>query len=837
MEQTNFHPNVGQDSAIDTVANRFLQFSQNIFVIILGFIPIIFIPLSYAPFGFTKTMIVVAALMLCVLFLSFSVLRSGRVSLQMPLILVAFWSIAGVSVLSALFSNDMHDALIGDTLGVQTALFTCLLALIATVAGVLRGSKLGIVRLYMFLVLSACILFLFHIVRLFTGADVLSFGIFNDLTAGPLGDWNDLAVFFGLIIIIIMMALEQLPLAKVGQIILAVVTVMSLFMLTLINYSAVWIVLGVVSMIQLFYSLTKHRFVGSKLPFDVDASIKVMPMILTSLVFLLSLSFMIAGSTIGGYISNHTNVSYVEVRPSVGSTIDVMREVYAKRPMLGYGPNRFVDSWRMYKNPRINETAFWNVNFDSGSGMIPTAFATTGILGAVAWVFFFLVLLYSAVRMLFSNRQVDTLWYFIGTSSLVASLYFWVIALIYNPSTVMLMVAAACTGIFATAYTTVVPHRQLSFYAARSRSRSVLLIGLIMILIVGSISATYALSRDYVALWGFNKALASVKSVDQIDQLEAAVTKSYATAASDSYARELAYYQLIQLESLLQNQDPSDEDVKKFQDASATGVQAAQAAVDLDWSDPRNHLRLAQIYSVLAVAGVDGADERAVEQYDFAIKLDPHNPSMLLAKSQHKARLGDTEEAIDLAKQAVDMKSNYTQALIFLAQLDIAAGETKAAIARVRSVITYEPNNPARYYQLGVLLLADKKQDAAKQAFTRAIALDDQYSNARYYLALVYLKQGEPDAALEQLREVEKLNPDNEDLQKLISQVESGDIENIPGIGDAVGEAPSVSNTDGDVTVNSDPDTNLVTPVNAVPNEGTTATQNESPEATSTQSQ
>jgi len=46
--------------------------------------------------------------------------------------------------------------------------------------------------------------------------------------------------------------------------------------------------------------------------------------------------------------------------------------------------------------------------------------------------------------------------------------------------------------------------------------------------------------------------------------------------------------------------------------------------------------------------------------------------------------------------------------------------------------------------------------------------------NARWYLALLYEERGQLDEALDQLRRVEKLNPDNQMVKDRIARLEEG---------------------------------------------------------------
>ena len=83
---------------------------------------------------------------------------------------------------------------------------------------------------------------------------------------------------------------------------------------------------------------------------------------------------------------------------------------------------------------------------------------------------------------------------------------------------------------------------------------------------------------------------------------------------------------------------------------------------------------------------------------------------------------------------------------------------------------------PARRYQLGVLLSAEQDVDGAIAAFEQAVALDPQYANARYFLALGYVEKGEIERAVEQLQVVSDLNPENQDVRNLIAGLQDGSI-------------------------------------------------------------
>lgn len=810
--------------------------AQNCVAVVFGLLPLFFIPIAFAPFAYTKTLFVIVGVLISIIFFSLSILRSGRIAIQAPWALVALWGVAILSVVSALLSGDTLDSFFGDALGVQTALFTVLIAGVASIATFLGQTKTTILRMYMILTASAAVLGVFHLLRIFFGVDFLTFGVFTDSTSTPLGGWNDLGLFFGLSILLSLVALEQLPLTKPGKVLFSAVIGLSLAMLMVVNFFAIWLVLGLVSLVVLMYTLTKDRFGEKTMQMgDEAASVSMPSVVISTIVFVSSLIFLIGGPAVGGLISDAVGISYVEVHPSFVATTDIGRSVYQENAFVGIGPNKFADAWRLYKDPSINQTIFWATDFANGSGYITTQFVTGGIFLIIAWLTFFGLFLATGFRMLFRNAHVDTFWYFIGTSSFVAASYLWGMSCFYNPSVAILLLAAMFTSTTFAAYGALLPIRTRIFSIATNKRGGFVLVGIVMVIIIVSASALYYAGRHYASVYTFSEAIRSLGTGTTLQQVEQKIASAYANNPNDLYARQLANYQLAKMNTLLNLTDPTPEQQQEFQSAAGNGVNAAQLAVDADPTDPQNHSTLGSVYSVLAAAGVEGAGDRAKEAFSQARKYDPTNPSYLLLEAQLASRLDDLEGARDDAIAAAQLKPNYTDALFFLTQLDIAEGKVEDAITTTRAITSLEPNNPGRYYQLGVLESSAGNTDNAIVAFSKAIALDTDYANARYFLALALLQKDDRAGALEQLRAVLTLNPENEQVTALISQIQDGTAFVVPDgtTPTQLEETTTVSEeTSGVVTTTEAPDTSLIVPVNTISDDGTQEGSQDAADAT-----
>lgn len=798
----------------DKLSGRLRGVARTLLILAGGLVPLIFIPSVYVPISGGKTMIVMALVALSVLFLVLAILREGRLALRLPLPILGLWLVAGVALTSALLSNDVRDAIFGTMLDGYSAGFLILMAAIATTAFTFVESKQAVIRLYSVLIFSSVVLTLFHCARLIFGPEALSFGFFPAATASPVGSWNGLAIFYALVVLISLIALQQLPLSRAGRYIAIGVVALSLCMLAVVNFSASWwvlaIVSGVITLHQLAFNMWKQ-----------DASAKEQDsfdLVMVSLAILIvSIVFLIGGSRFGGVISNRLGVSFVEVRPSAAATIDVAQATLADSLLLGSGPNRFVDMWRLHKDPSINQTVFWNVPFDSGYSYLLTSLVNNGLLGAIAWLVFFAGLLWAGFRFLFAvnvNEHLDRFWYFIGISSLVATIYFWVISALYVPPPSIMLLAALTSGVFVAAYARALPGRSWQLSAPDYRTHGLVLI----VLSVATVSATgyalYSSSLQMFSIYQFNKVVSTVSEEDTLDAIDERIAGAFDIANNDVLARQIAFGRWSQMRGILANPNATEADRETFQNAAARAIEAAQLAVNLDPTEPVNHQLLGQIYAILAVIQVEGAADRAQQSFATAKSFDPINPLIPLLEADLAVQRKDAASARSSAEAAVRLKSDFTEALFFLAQLDINDGNVNGAIDIVKGVVQLEPQNAARRYQLGVLLAGAKRLDESITAFEQAVALDPQYANAHYYLGLVYAEKGRVEDAINELNIVRGLSESNSAVDSLISQLrENGRLDT------SLSGDQTVSDRDpsrGEVT-EKDLETDLVTSSNPVP--------------------
>jgi len=792
----------------------YLQISaKTLLILVFSLLPIFFISGIFTSLNFSKTYFVIVGVLIAIILLSLSVLRSGTIKLVFPTALFLFWLFSILSLASALLSGDKNDALYGNMLEVHTAGFFVLMAVIMTVSLAFTKSKSSIVRLFIGLGISAFVLQSVHILRLVFGPDFLSFGLFTANTDSVFGSFNDLALFSGLVIIVTLTVMQQIYLKLFGKTIAVLLVISSLILLSIINFYTVWLAVGFFSLVTFLYSLSKDTWLRTA--GEEYAPVSKVVLGIVAFVSIFSGAFVISGEYLGEEVSDMTNISHLEVRPSLEATIDIGSSVYSQNALLGVGPNRFEDAWRLYKDPIINETQFWNTNFSAGNSFVSTLFVTTGLVGGILFILFILGLMYTGYRSLIAVKSEGGIWYLFGVVSAVATGYLWFMAFVYVPGTTVMLLTALMTGLTFAVNSSVMPNIGTTINIANNRQYGIMMIVSVLVTVVFSGSVFFSVTKKYMSQVTYASAVKGFQIEGDLLETDKLLIKAQELNEQDLFVTERARLLLMEINRLNGLSEPTQADMDNFQTALVNGISLAERAVAIDSTNPFNYILLSNFYGLLDPSQYEGIKERRENTINQAKALDPTNPEYSVSSAQMSAKFGDLESSRLSLNEALKLKPNYTDALFLLAQLDIREGNTEAAINNTLSIISIEPSNPTRYFQLGVLLSTVQDLERAVQAFEAAITLDNNYANARYFLALTYLDQGRHQEALDQLKIVEMSNSENESLLGLIKQVEDGvfdkpelDFE-IP-----VSEEEVVIQQDDVTTSSEDPETDLVKSVN-----------------------
>jgi tetratricopeptide (TPR) repeat protein len=712
-----------------------------------------------------KMSVAAIALIGAVIILALGAFKRGGFSIPLSPLLAAAWLIPLAYLVSSIFAPSFMHALVGGALDVDTVLFMVLAALAASLPYFVFTSKADHIRAFAVLLAAGTVVALFHLVRLFMGGEALSFDVFTSVLFSPLGKWNDVALFFGLVALLSLVSLESMHLSSMHRAIVGVALAVSLFFVGVVNFIPVWVFLGVVALGVILYRALLAR--GTS-PISIASS----------LVFVIALLAVIFTSSLGAQLGRTFGVEQVEARPSWQSTIQVGAASIATSPLVGSGPNTFLFEWDKYRPALINQSIFWNADFTSGVGLIPTSVITTGLLGLIAWLVLISIFLWSGIQGLMLRAHQDQAQFHLMLASFAGALYFIVMAVVYLPSVQLMLIGFALLGMFGALYHADRGGAQFALdFRERPRVGFVAVLGLALKLVV-AVVALYGVGTVFASTVAYEQAARAAQVDGNVPLALQHVTEANALFPQDRTYRLAVLAHIAEMNALVNADQGSmkpEEAQQKFQAALGAAVESGLAAVRLNPENYRNWQAVSSAYQSVIPLNITGSYEAAVNALAEAEKLNPTMPTLPFARAQIEIARQQETEARTYIDQALTLKQDFTPALLLLAQIELNSGNLKEAISRAESASIFEPSNPVLHFQVGVLKFEDRDYAGAEVALKNAVALASDYSNARYYLGRVQLLLDNPDQALVEFLEVQRLNPDNAEITSVVEALRAGE--------------------------------------------------------------
>jgi len=674
-----------------------------------------------------------------------------------------------VFLIASFFSSSLYISLFGSGFEMGTFGSMLILYVIFFMSSMYFQTEK---RLWYFigaLFLGALILSVFELLNMFVGFGRFMPGLLQGVSSGNLvGSWNNFALLFGLIILLSLFTLEFMKTRGFFLFVQYFLLITGLFFLVVINIPLVWMLVGLFSIVIFVYSVSiQHAGInivhngGEKKRFPFAALIVVF----------FCLSFMIGSNSLGGLISKYINLSNPEVRPSIVTTSQIAWKSIKHNPAFGTGPNTFAIDWSLWQPKDIAQTIFWNADFSEGYSTLTTFVVTTGILGLLSWIIFFVVFFIRGIQSLRVALKDPLSNYFILTTFMI-SLYSWITFIIYTPNIIMLMLAFASSGILLgiLVYRQVVPVKEFSFLNDPRNSFFAILS--LMVLMIMTLSVTYLYVEKFTSVIYFSKGLKAEGTMESLVRSEKMLTNAISLDKNDVYYRTLSQVYIAEIGVLVNDKNVSQETLKaSLQQLINFAQNAASLAVSQNSKQYQNYVNLGNIYASLMPLSVENSYESAIASYDKAILLAPNNPSIILAKAQLEVAKKNNDEARRLIEQALGLKINYTDALFLLAQIETNEGNASGAIKQVERAAGLNPNDATIFFRLGLLRYNNSDYSGAVGAFEQAVMIDGSYLNAHFFLGKSYQKVSRNKDALDQFNGLIKLLPDNQDVKDAISSL------------------------------------------------------------------
>ncbi|MEX0933665.1 MAG: tetratricopeptide repeat protein [Candidatus Paceibacterota bacterium] len=744
-------------------------------LILVFLLPLFFVPLLGVSVELEKSLFLALGIGLGSFLFILARLTTGVYTIPRTPILFGGFLVVVAFFLSALFSPAPHVSLFGAAFESTTVMAIFVLFLTLFFSSIVFQSERRVTAFYKALFASFAVLFLYHLIRIIFGADLWSFNLFFTEAATPIGRWNDFGIFAGIIALVSIVTLEFGALSALSRKSMYVFLVAALVSLAVVNFSLLWIILGLFSLMLAVYNFTVRQ---NGIGWGVATP--------SLFVLIVSLLFLIGGGSLGNVFAEYSNTPQLEIRPSWEATIGVAADVWRGDPLFGNGPNRFSHAWSLYKPEGINATAFWNTSFDSGVGTLPSYAVTTGFLGVLALLFLLASYLYSGARVVFFEGSHV---HYLTLSLFLSSFYLWLSLLFYTPSITILFLTFVLTGVFIAFSVQRGYISNLTLTHKKDVRVGFVSVLLLIVLLAGTVDMEYVGAQKSLSLYNFHKAVLANRDGDR-ENAKALLLQANLLNENDRFYRSLVELQLADLNELLTRENARPEEVRaEFQQTLGSAISSARGAVSFDESNYLNWLSLFQVYgNVVRLQVVEGAYENAQESLNNAQARNPQSPALLLRGAELELATGNADTARAALQSALALKEDYTDAIFLLAQLEINEGNTRSAIDSLLRASLIDPNNVSLFFSLGLLYYNEQNFVQATEALERVVFLSPQYSNAKYYLGLSYYERERNDEAITEFEEILTLNPGNELVITILDNLREGRPP-LAGVGETGGES------------------------------------------------
>ena len=728
-----------------------------------------FIPSSTIPFIYSKVSILALGGLIALAFFILARLTRGNIVVPPVPLLGAFWLVPLAYGISTLFSGvGMHAGVFGDTIETDTFAFMLILASFATLASLtFRRSnqyriffKVATVMFAVTVVVQIAILILGQITTSVSP------------TVNLIGSFADLGMFVGLGLVLSLLAMRFLKLSKKMEKILWIVSGLSLVLLALVNSTLTWILVSLVALGLFIEAILRRRvgvvdeelegvavFENEHEGLSSGSDTHGLPAPLITLVF--ALFFLIGSGTIGATLTKSFGANYLDVRPSWQSTFAVGSHVYAAAPLVGSGPGTFVEQWAKFHDRSLNDTVFWNVDFNSGIGLIPTSAITTGLLGALAWLLFLGLFLYIGLRALLFRAPEEPFARYVAVASYVGAWYVFILALCTVPGPVVLITGFFLAGLFVSSLRYGGARREWGIiFSKNPRVGFVIVFGL-TITLLASVVGAYIIVERYLGSLAFAQASNALSSGDLVSA-ETAINRAILFAPTDSAYQITAAIGIAQMNKIAVDKTLSPSQAQQqFQTALSGSIQAATMATQISPNNYQNWIVLGNVYQTVVPLNIEGAYQNAKDAYAKAMILNPTNPTLPYTVAQLEIAQKKAPEAEEALIKAINLKRDYTQAILLLSQLQVQQGKAKEALQAAEAAAYFAPKDPNVLFQVGILRSGTGDTDGAIVALRGAVEANPQYANARFFLAVAYSTKGESALAREQLEAIAAYSPEN----------------------------------------------------------------------------
>lgn len=741
---------------------------KKLIYVLVVLIPLWFLPITVNAAEFNKQTLMILLVVITLILWLIKILNQGELKWKSNILNIALGAFLIIFILATLFSLRSHSSLVGWPTHLSGSLINILifLAFYILIVNNFKGLKQTFNLLFAFLISSA-IVTVIGFLQLW-GGFIFPWDFTKIISFNTIGTVNTLGIFSATVLTLISALLFVIKRSDI-KVFLVILGALNLIILISLNFWVLWLVLAIGMAIILIFGLMRV------VRLEESISWIALPMVFLAI----ALIFMFFRPA----MPFRPNLP-VEVGLSYSGGWDMVKETLKEKPILGTGPETFALNYAKYKPETINQTVFWNVTFSNPPSEIYSVASDLGILGLLSFLIILILFTINAVKNLIktSTKDDNILKRFLEIGLFAGWLGLAVSWFVYPQNFTLMFIFWLLFALYL-AESSVLKEK---IYNLR-KSPKVLLIASFsfVVLIIAIVGLLYVGGTRFVAEAKYKNGLDLIQKQGELDK---GINKVIRATVINPY-EDRTYRVLAQLFILKMNQDAAlsglsqQQQMNLIQVDAINAINSASRATKLSPQDVSNWLVRGQIYRQV-MGFISGAGDWAKNSYEEAVKLEPLNPFIFLewgrvyvieadlATGQDKNKHLLT--ALEKFNQAIAIKPDYAPAHFETALVFDRQGKLDEAIAKMEINRQLLPQDTGVSFQLAVLYYKAERYAQAKAEFIRAIVLDTNFSNARYFLGLLFDKEGDKKSAIDQFERISELNPDNEHVKDIIANLKAG---------------------------------------------------------------
>ncbi len=749
------------------ITNPWLKISKASIYLLVFLLPLFFLPFTANILDFNKQALLIVLTFISLFGWLLGVLTEGKISFNLNPFHIPVIAFLAVLAVSTCFSAYKYGSFWGWPLNIGSSFLTYLgFVLLYFLIVNLFQKKEEIFWLLFTLVFSSSLVSIFGGLQIF-GKFYLPFDFAKDSSFNTIGTVRALGIFTGALLpLIIFLAYITKRLIKLLLLLFGVAAFALLFV---VNFWVVWLSILIGTAAILIFGIAKR---GTFKPLWLN---------LVMALFVISLFFTFLRTSIP-FLPQIP----IEVSLSSKTGFDIAKKTLKEfnSPIswfLGSGPGTFTYSYSRFKPETINQTNFWDARFGSSGSGILDKLATTGVLGFCSFLGILAMFGYLGTKQLIKNGLVSS-----GKEKTAKPDFQWILAsgifaswlsltatiFLYPDNLTFLFLFWILMASFVA-----LQEGKVKTFVLEPSSLSAILVSFVFVLtLVLSIGAFFFGGQRYAAEIKYFQGLNAL----QKGQAESATNYlldsiNLTNNSQDNYWRDLAQIYLFRINQELQRPGATQQELSQIiTPLMSSSVNASKMATDVAPKNVANWTIRGFVYYQMRNT-IPGANEWALQCYEEGLKLEPSNPLIWTELGRVYLAQNKISEAREDFQKAIELKPDYAPAHFQAALASQLEGKTAEAIEKME--ITKQIASPFDVgvaFQLGILYYNDKQFGKAKIELERAVSLNPTYSNALYFLGLIYDREGKKDKAIEQFEIISGSNPDNQEIKQILSNLKSG---------------------------------------------------------------